>query len=150
MIRFDFIFSHWIYIWYILFILNRSKNIPNPKFVLIIAIMQNIIIISEMLRRKSNKNIIIMLILAMFVFKIIPLYTISNTNIIHTDIYASIILLLCYFYWLHLHNIHHSTYLYNIELIIFNNNKLYNEIKSYYPFNRSNYVYNNINHTMDY
>jgi hypothetical protein len=128
MTRLDFIFSHWIYLWYLLYILNRSNNFPNPKFILIIAILQNIIIILEMFKRKTKNHVIILLILGMLIFKIIPLYTISNTNISLIDISTSIILLLCYFFWLYLHNIHHSTYLYNMNVIIDTNNKMLGEL----------------------
>lgn len=131
-VRFDFIFSNWIFLWYLLYIINNRKSLPNPKFVLLLALLHNIIIILLMIKLKVKTPIIILLIIGAFILKIIPLYSILDTNIQLSDVNATLILLLIYFYWLHLHNIHHSTYLYNQNVIIETNKKflgnIYNNI----------------------
>ena len=128
MFRLDFAFSHWLYIWYFLYIISDSNKIPNPKFALSIALLQNIIILLIMLKTNTKTNVIIFFILIMSLFKIYPLYTLYNTNIQNNDIYISCILFICYLCWMKLNNIEPLTYISNSKIIIDTNINVFDQI----------------------
>jgi len=89
MVRVDYIFSYWILFWYILFILKIINY--NPKFILIIAIIQNSLGLLYKLLFEPILNSFILAIIILFT-KIIPLYSIVNTKIKNKDIYFAILL----------------------------------------------------------
>jgi len=102
MIRIDFIFSYWIFIWYLLYI-NQLTNI-NPKFALICGIIHNLIIIRFMIYYKTKHNLVINFIIMCIIIKIIPLYTIQQTTIKKLDIIIMIKLFIYYLLWIILNN----------------------------------------------
>lgn len=113
--RLDHLFSNWIIVWYIIFIFNFTKY--NPKFALIIAIVQNLIGLIYKLLSDSIYNAFI-LALIMFFIKLIPLYTIIHTKIKKKDIYFTIFLFILYNVWLYINR----TNLYEILIELKNNN----------------------------
>jgi hypothetical protein len=98
MIRPDFIFSNWIFVWFLLY--KFGVRLSNPKFALIIALIENIIIFALMMYFKTNIKKKIMFIIMVLILKIIPLYFIWNTKIKRKDIIASLVLFIIYLIWL--------------------------------------------------
>lgn len=109
-LRSDFVFSYWIFAWFILYLL---KIVPySPKFVIILGIIENFFLLISMIFYKSSFYKISKFIIINVFIKIIPLLVVWNDKIIKRDIYATIILFLIYLLWL-----------------LFNRKKIYNVYK---------------------
>jgi len=122
MIRIDFIFSYWIFIWYLLYI-KQLTNI-NPKFALICGLIENIIIMLLMIIYKTNYKLFIEFIIMFIILKIIPLYTIT-TSIKLYDIYYTIGIFIIYLIWMILNKQTLNSFIKNIiDIIIYNKNTL--------------------------
>ena len=127
MVRVDYIFSYWILFWYILFILKIINY--NPKFILIIAIIQNSLGLLYKLLFEPILNSFILAIIILFT-KIIPLYSIVNTKIKNKDIYFAILLFIFYNFWIYIN----ETNLYEIiGEINDNQGPLFLFVKSWFP-----------------
>lgn len=101
--RIDYVFSYWIFVWFILYKLNIIKY--NPKIFLILASIENFIILYMMIYYKNDIKYILTFIFINIFIKVIPLIILWNTpNDIH-DFYAGIIIFLMYIGWLYLSNI---------------------------------------------
>jgi hypothetical protein len=78
MLRGDYIFSVWVYVFWILYILNIFTFF-NPKILLILCFFIDVIIIFFMFYYKTNlKKIVVPSLIVVFIIKIIPLYTLRN------------------------------------------------------------------------
>jgi len=136
--RFDYLFSYWIFSWYLLYFFHITDY--NPKFVLICGIIENLIILFYMIYYKTNINVIIFFIFGIFLIKIIPIYTIWNTIIKWKDILSTFILFFIYLIWLYINN-KSLYYIYNdTKKVILN--------KKYFPLTELliklyNYFYKN-------
>jgi hypothetical protein len=126
MLRGDYIFSDWIFIFWILYILNIFTFF-NPKLLLMIGLCFDIAVIGLMFYYRTNlKKIVIPFIILIFIIKVIPLYTLRNYTIHSRDIYYSYLLFFIYLCWLYKNNI--STKKINdtlIEMIIKNKLVIY-------------------------
>jgi hypothetical protein len=101
-LRLDFIFSYWIFAWFILYEINILKY--SPKFVIILGLIENFCLLLYFIYRKSSFYNIIKFIGINIFIKIIPLYLVWNDKIILRDIIASLILFLIYLLWLLINN----------------------------------------------
>jgi len=112
-IRFDFIFSYWIFFWFLIYyfvLLTSSKNMSkfatfilhyNPFIGLIFAFLENIVLFIYMLPFFQTE-ILIKYVFMMFLIKIIPIYLIRNQKINPVnDIFAIIVLFCIYLLWLY-------------------------------------------------
>ena len=99
-IRSDFIFSYWIFAWFLLYYFNIVKY--SPKFVIILGLIENFFLLMFLLIYKSSLYKITKFIVINTIIKVIPLYLVWNDKIINRDIYATIILFLIYLLWLYL------------------------------------------------
>lgn len=135
-IRPDFIFSYWIFVWFILYFTHIVTI--NPKLWLIISLLENIISIL-VISLKAKMYIIIRFIIVNFFIKAIPLYLIWNTKIHNIDIFYSICILVIYLLWLYINNFT----LYSIYKMIYNShihNSLYIGPLSYVYDKIYNYI----------
>lgn len=99
--RVDLIFSYWIFTWYVLYITNIVTSY-NPKFIIILGIIENILLLFFMIQNGSTLSTIIKFILINTCIKIIPYYTLINDTIKQKDIIASCILFIAYIVWLYM------------------------------------------------
>ena len=97
-IRFDYVFSYWIFAWYILYELKIVDY--NPKFALLLGIIENIIILLFMFYYNNSLIYIFLFCVINFFIKVIPLWRLRNINYDNYDIIASIGLFIIYFGWL--------------------------------------------------
>ena len=101
-IRPDFIFSYWIFVWAVLYI---AKIVTiSPKFVLICGIIENLILLFIMIYKKTYFYSIFKFIFINFWIKIIPIYLVWNTKITSKEIKYSVGLFLVYIIWLYINN----------------------------------------------
>jgi hypothetical protein len=124
MVRIDFIFSYWIFIWYLLYFF-RILDVYNPKFVIIIGIIENIGILVLMLYYRTHLKLVLLFIIMTIILKIIPIYTIYYEPIHSKDIVATFILFIIYLGWIFLNNKSMLDFTKNTkDLIIHNKNTL--------------------------
>ena len=96
MFRIDFIFSYWLFAWYLLYMARIT--IYSPKFGLIIALIEGVI--SYMLLKRSSK---ISFAIVTICIKILPLLTLWREPITRNDIWMLFVLFVIYNVWLGLH-----------------------------------------------
>lgn len=104
MIRIDYIFSYWIFFWYLLYICKLIKY--NPKFALICALIENIVTLTFMLYYQTKQKTILLYLKLNFILKIIPLFIIRNSKIKINDVYFSIGLFILYLFWIEMNITH--------------------------------------------
>jgi len=102
LVRLDFVFSYWIFAWYLLYISKITTF--NPKFVLLIGLIENLLYLFLMIYfNNSLFKIIIFIIINIFI-KIIPFYTLLNTKYKIKDVIFSFFLFIIYVFWLKINN----------------------------------------------
>lgn len=124
-LRFDLVFSYWIYIWYLFYIYRFISY--SPKFAIGLGIIDNIIMLALMIYFGSNVKAIFYFILINTLIKVVPFYTLRNETIRLKDVYFTIILFIIFIIWLH---INQQNLIGNIKLI--HDSLLYN--KNQTPF----------------
>jgi len=97
----DKILSYWILLWYILFIFKIIYI--NPKFILIVGLFENLMLLFLILDIADTINIFYFLII-IFITKIIPILTLWNCKIKLVDIYYTIGIVCVYVIWLYVTN----------------------------------------------
>jgi hypothetical protein len=101
-LRFDFVFSYWIYVWFIIYFFNYTKY--SPKFALILGLLDNIVMLFLMIVWSTSLKTIIWFIIINTLIKVVPLYYLRNELFKIKDIYVTIGLFLIYIIWLHINN----------------------------------------------
>lgn len=97
-IRFDLVFSYWIFLWYLLYEWEFTQY--NPKFALMVGLIENFVYLLCMIFYKNTiVNIWLFVIINVFI-KILPLYMVRGTSISKSDIVFSFALFFIYIVWL--------------------------------------------------
>jgi len=97
MIRVDFIFSYWIFVWYLLYI--SKIVIYNPKILLFLGMIEGMIVFCILLSKIPLLSVFKYLIV-IIVIKFITYFTIRNDAIHYKDIVFSLFLFAVYNIWL--------------------------------------------------
>ena len=101
--RFDFVFSYWIFLWYIFYILKIVKY--NPKWALTIGLIENTFLFALMIFYKNSFiNIFLFCFINIFI-KILPLWSLRKTKYEINGFYSMIILFCIYLLWLKINNL---------------------------------------------
>ena len=101
--RFDFVFSYWIFLWYILYILKLVNY--NPKWGLMLGLIDNTFVLALMIFYKNSFiNIFLFCFINLFI-KILPLWSLRKTKYEINGIYSLIILFCIYLLWLKINNV---------------------------------------------
>jgi hypothetical protein len=98
--RFDFVFSYWIFAWYMFYALGITTY--SPKAFLILSVSINILILLSMIYYKNSLIYILLFVVANFIIKIIPIILIHHITIKTQDYYAGAGLFIIYNIWLHI------------------------------------------------
>lgn len=99
-LRFDLVFSYWLFFWYMLYIYKFTQY--NPKMLLKIGILENVILLFMMFKFGTKTETIFKFILINTFIKFIPFYTIINTTIHIKDIIVGIIIFIIYIIWVYI------------------------------------------------
>jgi hypothetical protein len=118
--RADFIFSYWVFLWYILFYFGII-NVLNPKFAIILGLFENMIILYFMIYYKTKIQLIVAFFIMMVILKLLPIYTIWNTKIRFQDILATLVLFLIYLFWVFINKKSMFGFIQNIKNMILHN-----------------------------
>ena len=124
-LRFDLVFSYWVYIWYILYAFKITNY--SPKFPLVLGLIDNIVMLCLMILYSTSFHTILYFIIINTIIKVIPLYYLWSQPIRLKDIYLTLGLFLCFILWLH---INEQSLIGNIKLV--HDSLLYGEAKT--PF----------------
>ena len=124
-LRFDLVFSYWIYFWYVLYAFKITTF--SPKFPLILGLIDNIIMFILMILYGTSKRTIFYFIVINTLIKVVPLYYLRNEKIRMKDIYFTVILFGLFVLWLHINK---QSLVGNIKII--HDSLLYGENKT--PF----------------
>jgi drug/metabolite transporter (DMT)-like permease len=100
-LRADFVFSYWIYVWYILYRFHWTKE--SPKFALLLGLLYNVLMLILMIYYGSSYTTIFMFLVINTVIKIIPLIYLREETIQGKDWLATLVLFGVFVGWLHLH-----------------------------------------------
>lgn len=100
--RFDFVFSYWIFFWYICYELQITKY--NPIGALYFGVLENIAVLLLMIYYRNSYDHLLLLCFVILVTKVIPLWTLRNTSYSRKDIYIIFVYFLVYVLWLFLNN----------------------------------------------
>ena len=100
--RFDFVFSYWVFVWFLLYHFKLVSY--NPKFALVIALFANIIKLFTMIYYNNSFIYIFLFILIQLCIKIYPLWTLRNTIITTREIVSTMIVFILFNLWLWLNN----------------------------------------------
>ena len=99
MFRIDFIFSYWIFAWYVLYMARIT--IYSPKLALIIAVIEAVV--SYFLLKTANTFTMVSTLIIVSCIKIIPLITLWREPIRQKDIWVLFTLFMIYNIWLGVH-----------------------------------------------
>jgi hypothetical protein len=100
-IRPDFVFSYWIFAWYILYELKITTF--SPKYPIILGLIENIIMFILMIHFGSKIKTLILFIIINICIKVIPLYTLRKETFQIKNIYFLLVLFSIYILWLNIH-----------------------------------------------
>ena len=115
-IRFDFLFSYWIIIWFLIYYFVGFtkgqtasymfiKQYLNPKVAILLALVENMFTFTLLLFNNPETIVIIKYISMMFIMKGIPLYLLRNSNIhIMRDITIAIAVFILYNIYLYVND----------------------------------------------
>lgn len=96
--RFDLVFSNWIFAWYLLYILRVTTF--NPKIPLVLGVIHNTILLLIMLYYKNDWIHIVTFCLINLCIKGIPLWTVRNDPYRWKDFYALVVYFILFIIWL--------------------------------------------------
>jgi hypothetical protein len=96
--RFDFVFSYWIFAWYLIYEFKYIKY--NPKFALTIGLIQNIIGLIFMFFYKNSGVVILLFCFINFFIKVIPLWRLRKTKYTWNQVLYTILFYIIYSIWL--------------------------------------------------
>ena len=101
-LRADLVFSYWVFIWYLLYISKITKY--SPKFVIILGLIDNAIMLALMLLYGTSRKTIFYFILINTLIKVLPYYYLRNEKIQIRDIYCTLALFSVFVVWLYINN----------------------------------------------
>lgn len=99
MFRIDFIFSYWLFAWYLLYMARITTY--SPKLVLLIAVIEALI--SFALLKTTSSFTRFSMVIIIVCIKILPLISIWREPIRQRDIWVLIVFFFIYNVWLGLH-----------------------------------------------
>ena len=97
--RFDLVFSYWIFAWYLLYIAKIVES--NPKLVLGLGIIENTALLLGMIVYGSNFRTISSFIVINTLIKLLPFYSLRRTSIQFADWKPTALVFLLYCCWLY-------------------------------------------------
>ena len=99
-LRADLVFSYWIYLWFILYVFKFTTY--SPKFVIMLALIENAIMLVLMCLYGTSRETIFYFILINTLIKVLPYYYLREQPIKTEDIYATIVIFIIFNIWLHI------------------------------------------------
>jgi hypothetical protein len=105
--RFDFVFSYWIFFWYLCYEARITQY--NPIVALYFGILENLAVLCAMLYYNNSNEQVFSFCFLVFCFKVFPLWSLRNTKYSIYDMYTMIVLFLVYLFWLFINRVQLKT-----------------------------------------
>jgi hypothetical protein len=102
--RFDYVFSYWIFAWYVLYALNLTTF--HPKIALVIGLIHNTGLLLTMIYYKNDWIHIATFCFINTFIKVIPLWTVRNDPYQWKDFYALVVYYMIHLVWLYVNGQH--------------------------------------------
>ena len=102
-LRFDLVFSYWIFAWFILYLCNITTY--SPKFAFILGLIENLFILIMMIVKGTKRITILYFIIINFLIKVLPIYYLRAETIRMKDVYMTVLLFVIFILWLYINNI---------------------------------------------
>ena len=102
--RFDFLFSYWIFLWYLLYEFRFTTY--NPKIALVIGTIHNTGLLLTMIYYKNDWIHIFTFCFINTFIKVIPLWTVRNDPYRWKDFYAFVVYYMIHVVWLFVNGQH--------------------------------------------
>ncbi len=123
MIDMDYIFSYWIFIWFIFYLAGLIEY--NPKFAILLGIIENIAIMLLMIYMNTNRKLLLLFFIMFIILKIIPIIMLRNTKIKKKDVVFTFVLFFIYLFWMTINGkTFNDFYIHTVEIILHNKNTL--------------------------
>ena len=97
--RFDFVFSYWIFTWYLLYMAKMVSY--SPKLALGLGIIENAFLLVSMVLFGSNLRTILSFIFINTLIKVLPYYSLRRETIRTTDLIPTVFLFAVYVGWIY-------------------------------------------------
>ncbi len=97
--RFDLVFSYWIFAWYLLYMAKIVKY--SPKLVIVLGIIENTVLLIGMIMYGSNLRTITSFIVINTFIKLLPYYSLRSETIRISDWKHAVFVFLLYCCWLY-------------------------------------------------
>jgi hypothetical protein len=102
--RFDYVFSYWIFAWYVLYAFNLTTF--HPKIALVIGLIHNTGLLLTMIYYKNDWIHIATFCFINTFIKVIPLWTVRNDPYQWKDFYALVVYYMIHLVWLYVNGQH--------------------------------------------
>lgn len=103
MYRFDYVFSFWIFLWYLLHIFGLVK--PSPKLVLLLGFFENLISFVILLFLANDIQRLMRLFVLNIFIKLIPVVTVWSEKIdLYKDLFLIYAVFAVYVFYIHIVN----------------------------------------------
>ena len=100
--RFDFVFSYWIFFWYIVYELKLTSY--NPKLAILVGLIQNAFILGIMIYFNNAWLYIFLFCFINLFLKIIPFWRVRRTAYHTRDAYALLIYFMIFLTWIYIND----------------------------------------------
>ena len=87
------LFSYWIFVWYLLYLVGVPYN---PKFALTIGVIANVYVLCTLIYYKNKWINIVLFCTVNFFIKVVPLWTLRHTPYTKEQILATLVLFMIY------------------------------------------------------
>lgn len=106
----DYLFSYWIFVWFILFLLFAKSHFVktnfNPRFALFIALFENIAFFIYYACKNATISVLLKYISMIILFKIIPLFLLRKEKIRwYNEIRIAVVIFIIYHVYLQLNHV---------------------------------------------
>jgi len=98
--RFDLVFSYWIFAWYLCYMARLTKY--SPKLAIGLGIIENTMLLASMILFGSNFRTIFYFVFINTFIKLVPFYTLRNETMKIKDLLPTAGLFLVYICWVYL------------------------------------------------
>lgn len=102
--RFDYVFSYWIFAWYVFYAFNLTTF--HPKIALVVGLIHNTGLLLTMIYYKNDWIHIATFCFINTFIKVIPLWTVRNDPYRWKDFYALVVYYMIYLVWLYVNGQH--------------------------------------------
>jgi hypothetical protein len=108
--RLDFIYSYWIFAWFLLYLIGITRT--APIVLLYLGLVGNLFELIYLIYHKASTYNVVKFIIINTFLKVLPLYYVYHLKITNHELFVSVIMTIVYLIWLYINNVR-IRYFYN-------------------------------------